>query len=298
MSKKEENKSGNGFCITRSINRYRIIDYPIDLIGIILALVAFGISVYLAVKYAGDPVQERITPDCIQNIVFDLVGIGVYIGFILGNRILLRKNKCVQNIYGFPFPIPVISANPNQFSWYDDHIRKKNLPLNPKTKKELFYTIDRYALYIFGCLGTFGIIEFVVQKLLGQAVFQVVVIDVYAFFISGAICEEMFFRAFLTTIFQLIYGLAVIGSMAKNKQRITKTRIMIVNILASLTTGFMFFIAHQRYFTDISASVITILIGFSQGMWFLYSKSLLAVMVAHALGNAVSAGRFLQYLGS
>lgn len=312
MQKTQQKGSLGNNCGIRKVNRFRIIDYPIDLMGIFLGLVAFGLLIYLAVKYVDDPVNDQISSASMKNIVFAVVGIAGYMGLILGNRIFNRKNVCKDFLFNEPYPIPIVSVNPNAFSFYDQRYKsflegkqgkskesmiRSRLNENDKTELKKTYGLMQYLIYIGICIMGYFIIQALIIILLGEPIFQVVVFDVYAYFISGAIAEELLFRGFLTTLFQLIFTFVIIGSFRKNKDQISKSKIYIVNILSALSTGLIFFAFHTRYYSSVTASTITIVIGFYQGLWFLYTKSLLVVMASHVVGNWISAGTLVQQLG-
>jgi hypothetical protein len=79
--------------------KWRIVDYPVDIIGIIFGLTAIGLLSYLFAKYTGDPFFPKIAPDSLFFIVFSVVGLlGYYIFYII--HILIIKKKGSQKKSG------------------------------------------------------------------------------------------------------------------------------------------------------------------------------------------------------
>lgn len=253
-------------------NRWRIIDYPVDLVGLFFGITAISLLSYLVAKYTGDPFFPKIAPDSLFFISLSVVGLlGYYIFYIVS--ILLKKKKGTQKKSGN----------------LREQITDKSLySLNPGGR-DLFSFV---FIDIIGCIACYMGIQILIQLLLGEGLFQVVAGDVYAFFISAAISEELIFRAFLCIVVQTLFS-KIFQVQNKDKQ---KGKIYLVNIITASISGLLFMIGHVRYYGDIVAILITLIAGFSQALWFMYSKSMIPIMASHVFINILAAGTLLASL--
>ncbi len=296
LKKEKRQVSISKECHTRLSNGYRIIDYPIDLIGIIICVIGILLATYLAIKYLNDPTLPNMTSSAMTNIIFGVIGIAGYIGIpVIYRYVRIKKNACSNALLQ---ERPLIASNPMAYDYKKSIISKKGK--ESYERKTLFDTLLAGTY----CLGVYAAIQ-LLQLLIGEEpIFEVVAFDVYAFFISSAIVEEMLFRGFLTMLFQIIYGSFIVGKFKKYgisnqyEKSIPKNKIYLVNILSSITTGLLFIAFHTRYWSDLSAFIITTLVGISQAIFFCWTKSLTIIMLSHGIGNAMASRTFLQGLSS
>lgn len=253
-------------------NRWRIIDYPVDLIGIFFGLTSIGLLSYLVAKYTGDPFYPEIAPDSLFFIVCSVVGLlGYYIFYIIS--VIMKKKKGTQRKSG---------------NIREQLMDKQLYSINPGGKN----IFDFVFIDIIGCMACYIGIQIIIQLVLGEGFFQVVAGDVYAFFISAAISEELLFRAFVCIVVQTLLSKLI---RVQNKDQ-EKGKVYLVNIITAIFSGFLFMLGHVRYYGDIVAILITLIGGFSQALWFIYSKSMIPIMVSHVFINIMAAGTLLASL--
>ncbi|MHA1585222.1 MAG: CPBP family intramembrane glutamic endopeptidase [Promethearchaeota archaeon] len=130
----------------------------------------------------------------------------------------------------------------------------------------------------------------IVVIILNKAVFQVASVDVYLFFFSAAICEEMLYRGFLVMFVQII-----LIRMLKIKAR-HESDVLLPNILTCFISGSVFMAVHTVYYGQPAQMIITFVGGFFQAFWYLKSKNLFVPMISHASINFVASGSLLQTL--
>lgn len=145
---------------------------------------------------------------------------------------------------------------------------------------------------VMGCIACYIGIQVVIQLVLGEGLFQVVAGDVYAFFISAAISEELLFRVFLCIMVQTLLS-KYVRIQNKNTE---KSKVYSVNLITACISGIIFMISHVRYYNNIVAVMITIFGGISQALWFMYSKSVIPIMTSHVFVNILAAGTLLASL--
>lgn len=251
-------------------NRWRLVDYPVDLVGIFFGITSICLLSYLVAKYTGDPFFPKIAPDSLFFISLSVVGLlGYYIFYIVS--ILLKKKKGSQRKSG---------------NLREKLTDKSLYSINPGGR-DLFSFV---FIDIMGCIASYIGIQIVIQLLLGEGLFQVVAGDVYAFFISAAISEELIFRAFLCIVVQTLFSKIL---LVQNKQ---PGKIYLVNIITAIISGLLFMISHVRYYGDMVAIFITFFGGISQALWLMYSKSMIPIMSSHVFVNIMAAGTLLASL--
>lgn len=123
------------------------------------------------------------------------------------------------------------------------------------------------------------ITQLIITYFLEAERYAVTNLDIYLFFISAAIAEETFFRAFLITSFDL-----VIGERIKN--RLGKF------IVLSLASTVFFVVGHYVVYGDNNLLLLDIWIGgFILSSMFIWTKGdYFAVVMAHIFNNAIYAG--------
>jgi membrane protease YdiL (CAAX protease family) len=136
-----------------------------------------------------------------------------------------------------------------------------------------------------GCVLSFMLVQIVVLLLQGLGVFGIAAVDVYAYFISAAVVEEIFYRMFIVYLMQYI----LIKMLGDN---ITK---YFDEIIIIFLNGIIFMAVHTRYYGT-PAMLIMFLGGVSQTFFFLKTKSILPCIVAHVLINFLASGSLLQTL--
>lgn len=141
--------------------------------------------------------------------------------------------------------------------------------------------------YFYAILSYFAIQ--IVIILISGAIFQVAQVDVYAFYISAGIMEELLYRGALVMIVQFL--------LAKFTETHKYPALWGITVFTAMISGIVFAAVHTRYWGNITMLAITFLGGVSQAIWYQHTKNLTVPILAHAVINFVASGSLLQTLG-
>lgn len=143
-----------------------------------------------------------------------------------------------------------------------------------------------YFLYAIGC---YFVIQILIILISSAGIFQVEVADVYAFYISAAVIEELIYRGALVMGVQFL--------IAKVIEEYKYPNLWLSTIISALISGLVFAAVHTRYWNSPVNLLITFLGGVSQAVWYQYTKNLSVPIFAHVIVNFVASGSLLQTLG-
>jgi membrane protease YdiL (CAAX protease family) len=137
-------------------------------------------------------------------------------------------------------------------------------------------------------IGTYFGIEILGSIIQQYQLFQSTVEDVYAFFASCAVTEEVLFRGGILMLTQII--IARLANLDSDSH--WGATIPAVGISAAL-----FMWSHIIVYGDNTvAMILTFCIGVSQGAWTVRNRNLWAAMLAHGAGNVAAAKTVVQGL--
>lgn len=141
------------------------------------------------------------------------------------------------------------------------------------------------AIYATAC----NLVPQVIVLLLMQAkLFEVATADVYAFYISAAVMEEFLYRGCI-----IMWTQGLLARIIKPKN---EADALPINIFCIILSGAIFMAAHTGYYGNLYLMMAVLLGGLSQGFWYLKSKNLLVVIVAHIGINFSASGSVVQSL--
>lgn len=224
-------------------------DNPIDLLSIIFSVVALLVLLSLSFNYYNSTEYPTVASDCLILLVEGLFGLGG----IFATRILLCSKRGQNE-----------DLIANQF--------------NP----------DKTPFNIVLATAFYFLIQIVVILLRESKIFQVAAVDVFAFYLSAAIVEELFFRGFLV---MLVQGLLVKFFNIKPRK---EEDLIVINLFCSILSGAIFALVHTSYWTDPFLMVLTFAGGISQSIFYIKTKNLSVPMLSHAAINLTASGSLLQ----
>lgn len=137
--------------------------------------------------------------------------------------------------------------------------------------------------YVFASLSYIGI-QVMIMFLRSMRIFQVSAVDVWAFYVSAAVIEELTYRLALITIIEyLLYRYFSLKPKAARP-------------ILIMISGLVFALVHIRYLSDPFLTLLTFMGGCSQAYWLLRTKSILPCILAHSIINFMAAGSLIQQL--
>lgn len=238
---------------------------PIDILGILFTFIALIVMINLSIVYAQDTEFPEVAESAVSLIIKGLIGISLPIIIIFITKFILPSRTSTRKRAKTFTRLNLFSTNIN-------------------LQDTMFY------VYLIGAIASYFFIQLIGMFLLKLDLFQTVVTDVYAFYLSSAILEEALYRMGLILLFET----AINYLFGKQKTRSTQT---LAATGAIFIAAIFFVLSHQRYFSQPVALIVTFLGGISQGFFYWKSKSLIPPIFAHVFINMIAANSLIQTLG-
>lgn len=240
-------------------------DNPMDIITVLLILISIFVMQNLYFKYLEDVRFPSISVDSLSLLYKGMIGfILMFAGIIFFSSKGLERR--FNSYIGFTFDPSLIEDNDIKLS---SHI-----------------------VEVFFCFASYMVIQAIGFLLRDVNMFQSVAVDVRAFYMSSATIEECLYRGGIMIIVQALVYKVMKLNLRKDQYP------FIPGIVATVVSTVFFVFAHERYFSDPVALLVTILGSLSQCFWYLKSKNLLVPMIAHIIVNIIASGGLLQTLGA
>jgi len=235
-----------------------LVNNPLDILTILLGFVSLLVMSSLYFFYMGNTDFPSVSDDSMSLFFKGIIGITLMI-FARVFLYTLNKKDVYKNMVGLTFDPGTGLGD-----------------LKSHISDTVFAILSYFSIQMIGLI------------LQNINIFQTTALNIYAFYFSSAVIEELLFRGGIIMFMQALFVkmIPVKGDAYPYLQ----------SALAGLISSIAFLLVHQRYFDNPVFMIVTFLGGVSQAIFYFKSKNLFIPIIAHVVVNLVAAGGLIQSL--